>query len=60
MKSLLKGQERVVYPNPGIGVGNSIISDFRVVGYATDEEEWNRMGRPEGYIPIAYLRTHLE
>ncbi|MBM3266627.1 MAG: hypothetical protein FJZ01_03175 [Candidatus Sericytochromatia bacterium] len=47
-------------PNPGMGQGNEILKDFKVVGYAIDTDAWNRMGRPEGFIPIAYLATHLD
>ena len=48
-----------MYPQPG-GTTGGIIGNFRVVGYAVDQEAWNRLGRPEGFMPIAYLRTHLE
>ncbi len=60
LNALVDGSADKVAPNPGLGQGNEIINDFKVVGYAIDTDAWNRMGRPEGFIPIAYLATHLE
>jgi hypothetical protein len=41
-------------------MGNEIITDAKVVGYAIDTDAWNRMGRPEGFIPVAYVATRFE
>lgn len=54
---LLRGKESLVL-SPVLSGG--VIKSFQVVGVGVDHETWNRMGNPEGFMPLAYMRTRME